>query len=461
MSKKKKKEPVYKVLNIKPLIKAIATEKDLDTEIIKQAVESAIMSAASKREHGFNEPRPELDIQSGEMRIYAKKKVVISVLDENKEIDILTAKERNSEHMLGQEIEVEIDPESFGRIAAQSVRQGILQRLRDAERDRIYDDYKDKVGSVTTCIVQRYERRDCVVSLGKTECLLPHHEIPMGIRYRAGDRIRCLIVDVRRSPKGPQVILSRTRSELVKQLFATEVPEISDGTVRIVEIAREPGTRTKIAVNSMNPDVDPVGACVGPKGQRVQAIVRELDNEKIDIVPFSAIPEHFIESALNPAVVISMKLNELQKHALVIVDGESLSKAIGKRGQNAKLAGKLTGWKIDVREQQTEEEIARDEEQTRNMLADFLDQIEGLSGFSKDAMSKSKELNSVERLAMTSPSQLLPFTNDDQAMAEQIVRGASEYLLQLSTMRNEAVEDVEDADAVIVDEPEADETKPE
>ncbi|MGF1572432.1 MAG: transcription termination factor NusA [Sumerlaeia bacterium] len=445
MAKKKKKEPVYKVLNIKPLIKAIASEKDLDADIIKQAVESAIMSAASKREHNFNEPRPELDINTGEMRIYAKKKVVISVLDEDKEIDILSAKERNPEHMMGQEIEVEIDPESFGRIAAQSVRQGILQRLRDAERDRIYDDYKDKVGSVTTCIVQRYERRDCVVSLGKTECLLPHHEIPMGIRYRNGDRLRCLIVDVRRSPKGPQVILSRTRSELVKQLFATEVPEISDGTVRIVEIAREPGTRTKIAVNSMNPDVDPVGACVGPKGQRVQAIVRELDNEKIDIVPYSAIPEHFIESALNPAVVINMKLNELQKHALVIVDGDSLSKAIGKRGQNAKLAGKLTGWKIDVREQETEEELARLDEENRNMLADFLSQIEGLSGFSKDALGASKELNSVERLSTTSPSQLLPFTNDDQEMAEQIVQGAANYLRQLNEMRQSA--DEPDADS--------------
>lgn len=463
MAKKKKKEPVYKVLNIKPLIKAIATEKDLDAEIIKQAVESAIMSAAAKREHNFNEPRPELDINSGEMRIFAKKKVVISVLDEDKEIDILTAKERDPAHMLGQEIEVEIDPESFGRIAAQSVRQGILQRLRDAERDRIYDDYKDKVGSVTTCIVQRYERRDCVVSLGKTECLLPHHEIPMGIRYRTGDRIRCLIVDVRRSPKGPQVILSRTRSELVKQLFATEVPEISDGTVRIVEIAREPGTRTKIAVNSMNPDVDPVGACVGPKGQRVQAIVRELDNEKIDIVPFSAIPEHFIESALNPAVVISMKLNDLQKHALVIVDSESLSKAIGKRGQNAKLAGKLTGWKIDVREQETEEELARLDEENRKMLADFLNQIEGLSGFSKDALGASKELNSVERLSMASASQLMPFTNDDEAMAEQIVKGAADYLRTLNEMRRETSQqeaEEEVADGELAEAPAEEPTEP-
>ena len=451
MAKKKKKEPAFKVLNVKPLLKAIAAEKDLDTEIIKNAVESAIVSAAAKREHNFIDPRPELDIQSGEMRIYAKKKVVISVLEEDQEIDILSAKERNPDHMLGQVIEVEIDPEIFGRIAAQSVRQGILQRLRDAERDRIYEDYKDKVGSVTTCIVQRQERRDYIVSIGKIECLLPHHEVPMGIRYRNGDRIRCLIVDVRRSPKGPQVILSRTRSELVKQLFATEVPEISDGTVRIVEIAREPGTRTKIAVNSLNPDVDPVGACVGPKGQRVQAIVRELDNEKIDIVPFSAIPEHFIESAINPAKVISITLNELQKQALVIVDSETLSKAIGKRGQNAKLAGKLTGWKIDVREQQTEEELARLEEQNRQYLLDFLNQIEGLTNFSKDAMAKSKDFSTVERLSMASPSALVAFTNNDITLAEQIVEGSRQYLGNLRQMQDEAPLDSDSQDESIAE----------
>ncbi len=430
--KKKSDEP--KVLNVKPLLKQISKEKDLEPEVIKSAVEMAIMSAATKRSHQFESPRPELDIESGDMRIYVKKKVVMTVDDSNREIDIIAAKARDADNMMGDEIEVEMDPEEFGRIAAQSVRQGILQRLRDAERDRIHSEYKDQVGKVVTGIVQRYERRDCIVALGKVECLLPAHEIPFGVRYRYGDRIRCLIIDVRRTPKGPQVILSRTRSELVKQLFATEVPEISDGTVRIVEIAREPGVRTKIAVNSMNPDVDPVGACVGMKGSRVQMIVRELDNEKVDIVPYSAISENFISSALNPAEIINIKLNELEKRAQVIVTRESLAKAIGKRGQNAKLAAKLTGWKIDVSEQEDAAELARIESISLQYLNDFLNQIDGLSAFAKEALTRTQDYNTVEKLAECEPEQLLSFTGDDQELAEDIVDGAKEYLEKLQEL---------------------------
>lgn len=429
-----KKTEEVRALNVKPLLKLISKEKDLEPEVIKHAVELAIMSAASKRANAFDNPRPELDIESGDMRIFVKKKVVMQVADPRKEIDIIQAKARNANNLIGDEIEVEIDPEEFGRIAAQSVRQGILQRLRDAERDRIHMEYKDQVGKVVTGIVQRYERRDAIVALGKVECLLPAHEIPFGVRYRFGDRIRCLIIDVRRTPKGPQVILSRTRSELVKQLFATEVPEISDGTVRIVEIAREPGVRTKIAVHSMNSDVDPVGACVGMKGSRVQMIVRELDNEKVDIVPYSAIPENFITSALNPAQIVSIKLNELERRATVVVERESLAKAIGKRGQNAKLAAKLTGWKIDVGEQEDAAELARLESISLQYLNDFLNQIDGLSQFSKDALARSTDLNTVEKLAELDSEQLLPFTANNQELADDIVEGAKEYLEKLKEL---------------------------
>jgi N utilization substance protein A len=431
---RKKKMPEVRALNVKPLIRMIAKEKDLEPERIKWAIETAILSAAQKRNHHFNEPRPHVDVETGDLRIFVKKQVVINVDDETNQIDILAAKARNPDHMLGDMIEVEIDPEEFGRIAAQSVRQGILQRLRDAERDNVYEEYKDRVGSVVTAIVQRYERRDAIVALGKVECLMPFHEIPMGVRYRYGDRIRVLIIDVRRTPKGPQVVVSRTRSELVKQLFAMEVPEIHDGTVRIVEIAREPGIRTKIAVNSMNPDVDPVGACVGVKGTRVQMIVRELDNEKVDIVPYSAIPENFISSALNPAKIVHIKLDEIQKRAFVVVERDSLAKAIGKRGQNAKLAAKLTGWKIDVAEQEDAEELARMEEISRRYLADFLAQIEGLSEFSRDALVRADGFNTVEKLAEMNPEQLLSFTNEDQELAEEIVEGAKEYLQGLEEM---------------------------
>lgn len=423
----KKKTVVPETLNLKNFIKQISKEKDLEPDVIKAAVEAAILSAAQKRSKAFTDARPDLDLETGHMRIFVKKKVVINVNDEKHEIDILSAKAQNPAYMLGQEVEVEISPEEFGRIAAQSVRQGILQRLRDAERDRVYEDYKDKVGNVVTAIVQRSEREGTIVSLGRVECLLPRNETPMGVKYRFGDRIRCLIIDVRRTPKGPQIILSRNRSELVKQLFATEVPEISDGTVRIMEIAREPGVRTKIAVNSMDSNVDPVGACVGVKGGRVQAIVRELGNEKIDIVPYSPIPENFIKSALNPAQIISIKLHDVEKRAEVTVERDSLSKAIGKRGQNAKLAARLTGWKIDISEQEEAETIARIEQINLRYLEDFLAQIEGISEFMREAVARSR-FNSVERLADAEPEDLLHYTNDSQELAEEIINSAGEYL---------------------------------
>lgn len=436
----KKKKSAFEPINVKVLIKQLAKEKDLEPDVIKSAVESAILSAAQKRAKAFTNARPDLDLETGDMRIYVTKKVVLTVNDDKHEIDILTAKKENPRFMLGQDVEVEIDPEEFGRIAAQSVRQGILQRLRDAERDRVYEEFKDKVGSVVTGIMQRYERRDAIISLGKVECLLPGQEIPMGVRYRFGDRVRCLIVDVRRTPKGPQVILSRTRSELVKQLFATEVPEISDGTVRIVEIAREPGVRTKIAVQSMDANVDPVGACVGMKGSRVQMIVRELDNEKIDIVPYSPIPENFITSALNPATIVNIRLHSIERRAEVVVERDSLSKAIGKRGQNAKLAAKLTGWKIDISEQEEAETIARMEQINLQYLEDFLKQVEGIGDFIRAAIAKTPEFNSVEKLADAEPRDLLNFTNDKIEVAEKIVSGAQEYLEGLREMTTTAEE---------------------
>ncbi|MBI1291804.1 transcription termination/antitermination protein NusA [bacterium] len=423
-----KKPNQIQPMNLKPLIKQLEKEKELEPEVIKSAVESAILSAAQKRAKSFTDARPNLDLQTGELRMYVKKKVVVHVADEKHEIDILSAKAQNSSYMLGMEVDVEIDPEEFGRIAAQSVRQGILQRLRDAERDRIYNHFKDKVGEVVTAIMQRYERHDAIVSLGKIECLIPKQEVPMGVRYRYGDRVRCLIVDVRRAPKGPQVILSRTRSELVKQLFKVEVPEINDGVVRIVEIAREPGVRTKIAVQSMDANVDPVGACVGMKGSRVQMIVRELDNEKVDIVPWSPIPENFITSALNPAQIVNIRLSPVEKRAEVVVERESLSKAIGKRGQNAKLAAKLTGWKIDISEQEEAETLARLDAINQRYLEDFLSQIQGVPEIVRAALARSKDYNSVEKLAQMEPRDLLNFTNDSIEQAEKIIEGAQEYL---------------------------------
>jgi N utilization substance protein A len=438
------KKPATEPINIKPIVKQLAKEKDLEPEVIKQAIEAAILSAAQKRcAKAFSNARPLVDLETGTMKLFVLKKVVLKVTDENHEIDILSAKAQNPNFLLNQEVEVEIDPEEFGRIAAQSVRQGILQRLRDSERDRVFNDYKGKIGQVVTVIVQRYERMDAIVSLGKVECLLPKQEIPMGVRYGFNARIRCLIVDVRRSPKGPQIICSRTRSELVKQLFATEVPEISDGTVRIVEIAREPGVRTKIAVSSMDPNVDPVGACVGMKGSRVQMIVRELDNEKVDIVPYSPIAENFIRSALNPAEIISINLHSVEKRAEVLVERESLAKAIGKRGQNAKLAAKLTGWKIDISEQEEAEVMARLDAHNLQYLDDFLRQIPELPEIVRAAMAKNASYNSVEKIAQCEPRDLFNFTSDDAELAESIIERAQEYLEGYREMVRPVISDEE------------------
>ncbi len=435
----RKKSQQIEPINLKQLIRLISKEKDLTSEVIKAAVEEAIRAAAGKRAQTFIDPNPSLDVESGDLRIFVKKKVVARVLNPRQEIDILSAKRLNDEYMLDQMIEVEISPEEFGRIAAQSVRQGILQRLRDAERDQIFQDFKDKTGSVITAIVQRYDRRDVILTMGKVEMLLPQQEIPPHARYKFGDRLRCLIIDVRRSPKGPQILLSRTRAELVRQLFAQEVPEIADGTVKILEVAREPGVRTKIAVSSMNPDVDPVGACVGMKGSRVQMIVRELENEKIDIVPYSSIPQNFIAAALNPARIVSIRLNETEKRAEAVVERDSLSVAIGKRGQNAKLAAKLTGWKIDIIAQEPPELRQMLEEIGRRYLEDFLAQIEGLSGLARDALLQTEAYNSVEKLANADPKGLLNFTADDLDLAQYIVDAAREYLEALKTMAPEAI----------------------
>lgn len=447
----KKKNPEMEQLNLKNFVKQIAKEKELEPEVIKQAVEAAILSAAQKRAKMFRDARPVLDLDSGKLRIYVTKKVVVHVEDDKHEIDILSAKAQNPKYMLGQDVPVEISPEEFGRIAAQSVRQGILQRLRDAERDRVYEEFKDKIGQTVTGVVQRTERQDCIVSLGKVECLLPRQEIPQGVRYRFNDRVRCIIVDVRRTPKGPQVILSRTRSDLVKQLFWSEVPEIADGTVRIVEIAREPGVRTKIAVSSNDHNVDPVGACVGMKGSRVQMIVRELDNEKIDIVPYSPITENFITAALNPAQIVRIVLHNVEKRAEVVVERESLAKAIGKRGQNAKLAAKLTGWKIDISEQEEAETLARIEAINLQYLEDFLSQVDGLPEIARAAIAKSPEFNSVEKLAEADPEDLLSYTFDNQELADDIVNGAAEYLEALRELapNDEQVELPEDAQEIL------------
>jgi N utilization substance protein A len=272
------------------------------------------------------------------------------------------------------------------------------------------------------------------MNIGRTEGVMPLREQPMGSRFRFGDRLKVLISDVRETPRGPVITLSRKNPALVVRLFEQEVPEISEGIVKIIGVAREAGLRTKIAVTSTSSDVDPVGACVGMKGSRVQMVVRELENERIDIVPFSAVPSTFISSALNPAKIKEITLHENEKRAEVVVEHGNLAIAIGRKGQNIKLASRLTGWSIDIRAEE-EEGLGFEEAQLR-YLEDFLGQIAGLPSLGRDVLLKS-QYNSVDKIAKADPEVLLPFTGDDKGMAERLVRGAAEYQEALKELQAE------------------------
>ncbi|HPD00245.1 MAG TPA: transcription termination factor NusA, partial [Acetivibrio sp.] len=290
-----------------------------------------------------------IDRQTGDFKVFALKKVTSSPQNDLLEISIENAKKINPELEEDDVVEIEVTPRKFGRIAAQTAKQVVVQRLREAERGIIFNEFSNKEGEIVTGIVQRTERRNVIIDLGKTEAVLPQTEQIPGEEYKFNDRIKTYIIEVKKTTKGPQIMVSRTHPGIVKRLFELEVPEIYEGIVEIRSISREPGSRTKIAVFSKDDNVDPVGACVGQKGTRVQAIVDELRGEKIDIIKWSSNPQEYISSSLSPAKVVRVDINEEEKSAKVTVPDFQLSLAIGKEGQNARLAAKLTGWKIDIK----------------------------------------------------------------------------------------------------------------
>ena len=330
-------------------LEQLEKEKGIDKEIIIEAIESALISAY-KNNFGSNmNVKVNIDRITGDVKVFALKKVVEDPDYDNMEISLEEAKRVDAVLNIDDYAEVEITPRSFGRIAAQTAKQVVVQKLREAERGIIYDEFYNKESDIVTGIVQRTEKRNVVVDLGKTEAILAPTEQTPGEEYRFNDRIKSYVIEVKKTTKGPQIILSRTHPGLVKRLFELEVPEIHDGTVEIKSISREPGSRTKIAVYSKDENVDPVGACVGQKGTRVQAIVDELRGEKIDIIKWSSDARDYISSSLSPAKVLRVDVNEDEKTAKVVVPDYQLSLAIGKEGQNARLAAKLTGWKIDIK----------------------------------------------------------------------------------------------------------------
>lgn len=327
----------------------IEKDKGISKDILIEAVEAALISGYKRNFASAQNVRVEINRETGAVNVYAQKKVTDEVIDDQLEIHISDAKIINANYELGDIVEKEVTPRDFGRIAAQTAKQVVVQRIREAERGIVFDEFINRESEIVTGTVARASKGNIYISLGRTEAILgPTEQIP-NEEYQHGDRIKCYIVEVKKTTKGPQILLSRTHPGLVKRLFELEVPEVHDGTVEIKSISREAGSRSKIAVGSSDSNVDPVGACVGPKGARVQTIVDELKGEKIDIIKYSDDPIEFISNSLSPAKVIKCNVNADEKTAKVIVPDYQLSLAIGKEGQNARLAAKLTGWKIDIK----------------------------------------------------------------------------------------------------------------
>jgi N utilization substance protein A len=329
-------------------------EKGIARDAMIQAIASAIASAAQKSINTTNEIRVEINPKSGALKAWNQLEVVDSVGDNQREIHIDKARQIDSEATVGGLIETEVDPAFLGRIAAQAARQAILQRIRQFEKDRIFDDFKDTVGDIVTGTVRRRERGDLMIDLGKAEAILPARERITGEDYAPGESIRCLLLKIEQSNRGPEIILSRSNINFVRRLFDVEVTEISDGTVKIEAMAREAGYRTKIAVSSTDSKVDPVGACVGSRGSRVKTIVRELGGEKIDIIRYDSDPIRLLEEALKPAVPKDIELNEEEHRIHFNVIEDDLSIAIGRKGLNAKLTSRLLGWKLDIGKKEVE-----------------------------------------------------------------------------------------------------------
>ncbi len=335
----------------------LSEEKGIDKETLLNALEAALISAYKKNFKTASNVSVKFNEEEGTMKVYARKRVVEEVQNELEEISLEEARQINRAYEVGDIIEEEVTPKNFGRIAAQTAKQVVTQRVREAERDVIYEEYIDREEDVITGIVQRVDGNNVFVDLGKVEAKLSKIDQIPSEEYKVHDRIKVYITKVTKTGKGPQVSISRSHPGLLKRLFEMEVPEIYDGTVEIKSIAREAGERSKIAVYASNPEVDPVGSCVGPKGQRVQAVVNELNGEKIDIVEWSDDPVVYVSNALSPSKVIDVLVDEAENQTTVIVPDDQLSLAIGKKGQNARLAAKLTGWKIDIKSESEAKEL--------------------------------------------------------------------------------------------------------
>ncbi len=414
-------------LELLQIADAVAREKSIDRGIVIAAMEDAIQKAARSRYGSETEVRAEINPKTGEMRLSRLLLVVDLVENDSTQIAVDDAKKRNPAAQVGDFIAEPLPPLEYGRIAAQSAKQVIVQKVREAERDRQYQEYKDRISDIVNGIVKRVEYGNVVVDLGRGEAIVRRDEMLPREVFRNGDRIRAFIYDVRREQRGPQIFLSRTHPQFMSKLFAQEVPEIYDNIVEVKAVARDPGSRAKIAVISRDSSVDPVGACVGMRGSRVQAVVNELQGEKIDIIPWSADIATFVVNALAPAEVAKVVLDEDRERIEVVVPDQQLSLAIGRRGQNVRLASQLTGWDIDILTEQ--EELERRQAEFENRTRVFIDalNVDEVVG----QLLASEGFTSVEELAMVDEKEIAGIEGFDDETAQELQARAREYLAKI------------------------------
>jgi N utilization substance protein A len=429
-------------LELLQIADAVAREKSIDRRIVIGAMEDAIAKAARSRYGIETDVHAEIDPKNGELRLLRHMLVVETVENSSNQISQDDARRRHPAAQVGDTIADPLPPLEYGRIAAQSAKQVIVQKVREAERDRQYEEYKDRIGDIVNGIVKRVEYGNVIVDLGRGEAIVRRDEMLPREVFRNGDRIRAFIYDVRRETRGPQIFLSRTHPQFMAKLFAQEVPEIYDGIVEVRAVARDPGSRAKIAVISRDSSVDPVGACVGMRGSRVQAVVNELQGEKIDIIPWTHDPANFVVNALAPAEVAKVVLDEDRQRMEVVVPDQQLSLAIGRRGQNVRLASQLTGWDIDIVTEQEESENRQAEFEKRTKL--FIDSlnVDEVVG----QLLASEGFKSVEELAMVDEKEIAGIEGFDEETAGELQTRAREFLAaqeaELDTKRKElGVED--------------------
>jgi len=419
------------------VIEKISKEKGISKEMVIEAVESALVSAAKKK-YGAQRIAVQIDPKRGDIVMYAYKKVVQEVANPEEEITLEEAQALYPEAQMDGEVPLQVEFQGFGRIAAQTARQVIVQKVREAERDVIFKEFNDKIGQLVNGIVLRHEKGAYYIDLGKTEAVLPAREQVPRENYRRGDRVRAHVLEVRDTSKGPQVVLSRAHPDFVARLFEMEVPEIYENIVEVKGVVREAGDRTKIAVASKDSQVDPVGACVGMKGSRVQAVVRELRGEKIDIIPWSEDPRIFIAKALSPAVVEKVGVTEEDRSALAVVADSQLSLAIGKKGQNVRLAAKLTGWKIDILSE-SEYDQERQKEREQEIEAAIVEESRKMAEETEAAETMETQEGKSDAAETKTGTDLTDIDGVGQKTAEQLKMSGYDTVEKIAAMSDEEI----------------------